>query len=215
MTRQLVGRLFFVLASCAIIVVAGGGITFLRRPVGILYLVLSVVWWLLAVVRQRGVTSTYDQKQRAIVTVFGVVTVPLLWVASPWEYAHFTGPVLRDGLVAWVGLALFATGVALQATAMWALRGLYTVRLGIQPGHHLVTGGPYRWVRHPGYLSYILAMTGMGLAMSSLIGLGLVVLIVPFLLWRIEREEEMLATEFGAKYQTYAQQTKRLIPLVY
>ena len=132
-----------------------------------------------------------------------------------WEYAHFVGPISRDGPLAWVGLVLFATGIALQAAAMWALRGLYTVRLGMQPGHRLVTSGPYRLVRHPGYLSYILAMTGIGLAMSSLVGLGLVVLIVPFLLRRIEREEEMLADEFGEKYRTYKQRTKRLIPLIY
>jgi protein-S-isoprenylcysteine O-methyltransferase Ste14 len=183
--------------------------------VGIIYLILSVVWWLLALVRQRGVTSTYDQRQRVIVTILGAVTVPLLLIAPPWEYAHFVGPISRDGPLAWAGLVLFATGIALQAAAMWALRGLYTVRLGMQPGHRLVTSGPYRLLRHPGYLSYILSMTGIGLAMSSLIGLGLAVLIVPFLLRRIEHEEEMLAAEFGEKYRTYKQQTKRLIPLVY
>lgn len=39
-------RLFFIAASCAIIgltiVVAGGGASFLRRPVGITYLILSL-----------------------------------------------------------------------------------------------------------------------------------------------------------------------------
>jgi len=31
----------------------------------------------------------------------------------------------------------------------------------------------------------------------------------------MEREEEMLLTEFGEEYRTYMRKTKRLIPLVY
>ncbi|MGQ9629780.1 MAG: methyltransferase family protein [bacterium] len=214
-TKILIGRLVsIIVASCAI-VVAGGGIAFLRRPMGIFYLVLSVVWWLLALVRRRGIPSTYDRKQRVIVITLGAVTVPLLIVVPPWEYAHFAGPIPRDGLLAWAGLVLFAAGITLQAAAMWTLRGFYTVRLGMQPGHRLVTSGPYCLVRHPGYLSYILSMMGVGLALSSLIGLGLAVLVMPFLLWRIRCEEEMLLAEFGDEYKTYMRQTKRLIPLIY
>lgn len=189
---------------------------FIRRPVGTLYLALWVVWWLVtALGRRRGVPSAYDRRQRMMVIAYSLVSVPLLIVAPPWEYAHFTGPIPRDGLLAWAGLALFTAGIALQAAAMWALRGMYTVRLGMQPGHHLVTSGPYRLVRHPGYLSYILSMMGIGLALSSLLGLGLVILVVPFILWRIEREEEMLLAEFGEEYRIYMQQINRLIPLVY
>lgn len=150
------------------------------------------------------------------VIAYSLVSAPLLIVAPPWEYAHFTGPFPRDGPVAWIGLVLFAAGIALQAAAMWELRGMYTVRLGMQPEHHLVTSGPYRLVRHPGYLSYIISMTGIGLALSSLVGLGLVILVAPFILWRIQHEETMLVAEFGEEYQAYVLQTKwRLIPLVY
>lgn len=216
MTKILIGRLIFIAASCVIIVVAGGGVAFIHRPVGTLYLALWVAWWVVTSLgRQSGAPSAYDRTQRVIVMAMSFVSVPLLIVGPPWEYAHFTGPIPRDGPVAWIGLALFAAGIALQAAAMWVLRGMYTVRLGMQPGHHLVTNGPYRLVRHPGYLSYIVSMTGIGLALSSLVGLGLPILVVPFILWRIRHEEEMLVVEFGEEYRTYVQQTKRLIPLVY
>ncbi|MDO8568665.1 MAG: isoprenylcysteine carboxylmethyltransferase family protein, partial [Dehalococcoidales bacterium] len=125
-------------------------------------------------------------------------------------------PIPRDGPLAYAGLTLFAAGISLQAAAMRALGDFYTVRLGRQPGHRLVTSGPYRLIRHPGYLSYLLSMMGIGLALSSLIGLGLVALVFPFLLWRIRREEEMLTAEFDGEYKAYKKQTKwRLIPLVY
>lgn len=211
-----IGLLVFVAACCVSIVAAGGGIGFLRRPVGALYLVFWIVWWvLIAAGRPRGVPSAYDRSQRAIL-VLGIVALVGLVVGPPYEYAHFAGPIRRDGPLAWVGLALFAAGIALQAAAFWALRGLYTSRLGIQPGHRLVTSGPYRLVRHPGYLSNLLCLGGMGLALSSLVGLGLTLFVVPLIVRRIAREEEMLATEFGRAYEQYRRQTRwRLMPYVF
>ena len=217
MIKMLAGRFVFIAASCVIVVVAGGGADFLRRPVGALYLALWVVWWLVTSLgRQFGTPSTYDRTQRVLVMALSSVSMPLLIVGPPWDYARFAGPIPRDGPLAWMGLALFATGIALQAAAMWALRGMYTIRLGRQPGHRLITNGPYRLVRHPGYLSYILSMTGIGLALSSLLGLGLTILVLPFILWRIQHEEEMLMAEFGEEYQTYRRRTRwRLMPWAY
>ena len=214
--RFLLGRLVFVAVLCAIVITAGGGAAFIRRPVGAVYLALWVVWWLATVVgRQRGASSAYDRKQRVIVVLTAVAVLPALVAAPPWEYAHFNGPIPRDGPLAWAGLVLFAAGITLQSAAMWALRGFFTVRLGVQPEQRLVTSGPYRCVRHPAYLSYLLSMTGIGLALSSLVGLGLAVMIVPFFLWRISGEEKMLVAEFGDAYRAYQRQARRLIPLVY
>jgi len=70
-------------------------------------------------------------------------------------------------------------------------------------------------VRHPGYLGAILCHTGMGLTFSSLIAIGLSILFIPVLIWRIGREEEMLLTEFGEEYRAYMLETRRLIPLIY
>ncbi len=217
MSKMLLGRSIFIVASSVIIILAGGGAAFLRRPVGALYLALWVVWWLVTSLgRQFGTPSAYDRTQRLLVMALSAVSVPLLIVAPPWEYAHFAGPIPRDGPLAWMGLAVFAAGIALQAAAMWTLRGMYTIRLGRQPGHRLVTSGPYRLVRHPGYLSYLVSLTGIGLALSSLLGLGLTILVLPFILWRIRHEEEMLMAEFGQEYQTYRRQTRwRLMPWAY
>lgn len=218
MIKRLLGQIVFIAGSGAIIVLAGGGVTFLRRPVGVVYLVLWAVWFLAtALGRQWGGPSSYDQKQRLFITIaVAVFTVPVLVVAPPWEYAHFTGPIPRDGPLAWVGLVIFAGGIVLYSAAMWALRGSYRVRLGVEAGQRLVTSGPYRLVRHPGYLSYIVSLMGIGLALSSLSALGLTVLVTLFLLWRIKHEEEMLVAEFGKEYKVYMQRTKwRLIPLAY
>lgn len=214
--KRMVGLLFFALLCCVLIVLAGGGRAFLRRPVGVAYLVLWIGWWLLiAVGRQRGAPSAYDRSQRVILAL-GVVALAGLVLGPPWEYARLSGPIPRDGLWAWLGLALFAAGIGLQAAAFWALRGFYTSRLGIQPQHRLVTSGPYRLVRHPGYLSNLLCLAGIGLALSSLIGLGLTLFVVPLIVRRIAREEEMLVAELGEGYEGYRQRTRwRLIPYLF
>jgi protein-S-isoprenylcysteine O-methyltransferase Ste14 len=51
-----------------------------------------------------------------------------------------------------------------------------------------VTSSPYRLVRHRGYLSNWLCLAGIGLALSSLVGLGLTLFGVPRVALRIERE---------------------------
>ena len=90
------------------------------------------------------------------------------------------------------------------------------VRLGVQPEHRLVTSGPYRLVRHPGYLSNLLCLASVGLAVSSLGGLGLSWFVVPLIVQRIAREEEMLIAELGQEYGRYRQRTRwRLIPRVF
>ena len=202
-------------AFSAIVIALGGGVAFIRQPVGALYLVLWFAWgFVTALGRQRGVASTYERRQRIFTALGGPIMIAII-VVAPWEYANFAGPIPRDGLLAWIGLSLFAVGDVLQAAAMWSLRGLYTFRLGVQPGHRLVTSGAYRLVRHPGYLGAILCLTGMALSMGSLVAIVLSVLFVPILIWRIGREEEMLLTEFGEDYRAYMQKTKRLIPIVY
>ncbi|MDD5081902.1 MAG: isoprenylcysteine carboxylmethyltransferase family protein [Dehalococcoidales bacterium] len=214
--KALVGRVFFIAVSTAVIAVIAGGASFIRDPVGITYLMLWIAWWVVTTLgRQPGTPSAYDEK-RWLIVVLGVVGMTILIFVAPWEYTHFTGPIPRNGSVAWAGLTLLTSGIILQTLAMWWLRGFYTVRLNIQQKQRLVTDGPYRLVRHPGYLSYLVSLTGLGLALGSLAALGLVLLAIPFLVWRITKEEEMLVTAFGKEYINYLRQTRwRLVPFIY
>ncbi len=216
MVKRLVGRVLLTAVTCLIITLAGGGWAFLRRPVGVPFLCLWIVWWTaIALGRPRGVRSAYDRRQRWIMAL-GATALLLLMVAAPWEYAHLPGPLPRDGILSRVGLAVFAAGIGLHSAAMWALRGLYTSRLGRQPGHRLVRGGAYRWVRHPGYASNVLSMIGIGFALSSIVALATTAATVPLILRRIDDEEKMLLAEFGDEYRTYVERTAwRLIPRVY
>ena len=79
-----------------------------------------------------------------------------------------------------------------------------------------MTGGPYRWVRHPSYTAELVAFTGIGLALGNWLSL-LAAATLPLLalLVRIRVEEAALLTSLGEPYRTSADGTKRLLPRVW
>ncbi|MDQ1289678.1 MAG: hypothetical protein QG622_3244 [Actinomycetota bacterium] len=67
-----------------------------------------------------------------------------------------------------VGVLLMVLGAVPVVWAMGVNRHLEkTVRIQSERGHQVVTGGPYRFVRHPMYLGAIIQMIGTALLLSS------------------------------------------------
>jgi len=209
-----VARSVLIGLSAVLIIIAGGGVAFVQRPVGAAYAALWMAMWVVtAIWRKRG--SPSPGREHLIILSLGGVGMLALMILIPWEYMNFDGPLERDGGLSAFGLVLFALGIMLQTAAMLKLHGGFTVYLGVRSGSKLVTTGPYRYIRHPGYTSYLMTLTGIGLGLSSLIGIALAASMVPFLLWRIKGEERMLVAEFGEEYRMYMRRTKKLIPFLY
>jgi protein-S-isoprenylcysteine O-methyltransferase Ste14 len=117
------------------------------------------------------------------------------------------------GQGAWLGVALAAAGLAIRAWGMRTLGGAYSRTLRTTSEQRLVTTGPYRWVRHPGYLGSIAVWVGASLAFHSWLS-ALIVAAVMLIAygWRIQAEERMLVDHFGDEYVRYRGRTARLIP---
>lgn len=76
------------------------------------------------------------------------------------------------------------------------------------------TSGTYRWVRHPIYLSYIIAAFGTLMRHPSFYNTGVVLAGIALMLWRIRFEERLLMQD--ERYRNYVAQVRyRLIPGVY
>lgn len=76
----------------------------------------------------------------------------------------------------------------------------------------LVTHGPYRWVRHPFYVTAALLMTSVTvLAANWLIGLTSLI-VLALLAVRTPKEEAMLTERFGDRYRDYMARTGRFLP---
>jgi protein-S-isoprenylcysteine O-methyltransferase Ste14 len=77
----------------------------------------------------------------------------------------------------------------------------------------IVTHGPYRWVRHPFYVSFLLLLAGSAMITRDVIALGSFGLGLAILTWTARREEQRLATSaFGADYVSYLGRTGRFVP---
>jgi protein-S-isoprenylcysteine O-methyltransferase Ste14 len=107
--------------------------------------------------------------------------------------------------------------VAGNAICFWAMRVnrffSSIIRIQSDRGQHVIDSGPYAVIRHPGYLGGILVMLGSGLALCSWIAWAfLVVVSVPFLMYRVITEDRVLQSELPG-YSDYAARVRwRLLP---
>ena len=76
--------------------------------------------------------------------------------------AWLLGPGAMPGMpaVAWVGVGLGGLGLIIRLWSVLTLRQRYTRTLLVHEGHAIERGGPYRFVRHPGYLGSLLCLNG-------------------------------------------------------
>ena len=118
-------------------------------------------------------------------------------------------------IVAWCGLFTFCFGIAIRQWSIVTLGMFYTRALMIASNHRLVRGGPYKVVRHPGYLGNIMTWTGFGFTFSWIGGVIILLAMSAAYVYRIRAEESMLLEAFGKQYQQYMMTTKKLIPYIY
>ena len=89
------------------------------------------------------------------------------------------------------------------------------VKIQDERGQHVITTGPYSYVRHPMYAGAILFFAGTALVLGSWWGLVSVLAFIALLAIRIFIEEQTLRTGLQG-YDDYAAQVRyRLIPMVW
>jgi methyltransferase len=62
-----------------------------------------------------------------------------------------------------VGATVFAFGKLIKWSAITALGRAWTFRVVVVPGDPLISGGPYRFFRHPNYLGVVGELAGVAL----------------------------------------------------
>jgi protein-S-isoprenylcysteine O-methyltransferase len=125
------------------------------------------------------------------------------------------GAIATNSLIAWAGIAVGAIGLGVRIWSMLVLGRDYTRSLRTRREQTIIDRGPYRAIRHPGYLGSILVWTGSRLAVNWLVALITAVLLVAVYCYRISAEEDMLEEHFGEAYLSYKTRTWRLVPLLW
>ena len=116
----------------------------------------------------------------------------------------------RDLSVAWhvAGAVLLAVGLELSAWAMIANAYFSTaVRIQSDRGHTVCSTGPYRFVRHPGYVGFILQSISVPFLLGSLWALIPGITATVFMIIRTSLEDRTLQAELPG-YQDYVQKVR-------
>ncbi|MGE0195408.1 MAG: isoprenylcysteine carboxylmethyltransferase family protein, partial [Methylocystis sp.] len=154
-----------------------------------------------------------DRGNRWVIAAFLIISLLAAYLPA-WADREGIWP-LDGNAVRWLGVALLAAGGALRLWPVAVLGPRFSGLVAIQPGHELATTGPYSHVRHPSYLGLLISAIGWGLAFNTVVGVLLALANLPPLVARMNAEERLLNSTFGAAYDDYRARTARLIPGVY
>jgi protein-S-isoprenylcysteine O-methyltransferase Ste14 len=113
-------------------------------------------------------------------------------IAYVYPYAQVIYLRWSPGYVAWpaAGLILVTLGAVLSLVSLVTIGKLFGIRPVLRG---LVTSGPYRLIRHPMYLSYVIADIGYNLEEWNSITLLLVLIGWGSLIYRIQAEERVMS----------------------
>jgi protein-S-isoprenylcysteine O-methyltransferase Ste14 len=193
-------------------------LVFRHGAAGVAFIVLLLTWAAFETVMgvlQRLRATGPDTRDPS----YFVLLLALLAAVVAAEVLGRRGRLLWPGGLVWpvaAGLVLIAAGLGLRAWSIVTLGRFFQYQIKVQPGHQVVTSGPYRYVRHPSYTGIAMVLAGIALASGDVWSLPAVaVLGGAGLAVRIRAEERQLTQALGADYERFAAGRKRLVPGVW
>jgi protein-S-isoprenylcysteine O-methyltransferase Ste14 len=220
MSMALLIRIFAVALSIglylALAIIGGGGIeAFFSNPARTALVVVTLALGVASLFVDGNLSPGLreDRSNRWVIAAFLIIGLLAAYLPA-WADRENVWKLDGDA-VRWLGVALLAAGGALRLWPVAVLGWRFSGLVAIQPGHELVTTGPYRYIRHPSYLGLLISALGWGLAFNTAVGVVLALANIPPLVARMNAEERLLSSEFGAAYEIYRAHTARLIPGMY
>ena len=140
------------------------------------------------------------------VAFFALIVVPALDNRFIWSPVAPWVPILGDVIIVFSFLFIF-----------WVIKvnSFAASNIRVEEGQRVIDTGPYAYVRHPMYAGAFWLLVGTPLALGSWWSLGLIVLFMPVLLWRLLDEEKIIRKDLRG-YTEYIQKVRyRLVPFVW
>lgn len=176
----------------------------------------TVLVWIALEIRQglnrRAGATTTDRGSLNLLRALGFGGALLGALALRVQAAAFT----YSTVVIAISLVIMWAGIGLRWWSFHTLGHYFTFQVMTSKDQPVINTGPYRLVRHPGYLALLLILFGIGLSYGN--WLSLVALLLPMLAGLVNRirvEEGALASTLGDRYTSYAAGRKRLVPYVW
>jgi protein-S-isoprenylcysteine O-methyltransferase Ste14 len=159
----------------------------------------------------------FDRRQEGIWLAIALRLAGLLtWVAT---VLYLVRPqaiaVCQLDLPEWLRWSGGVFGIAGVLLMYWTLANLgknLTDTVSTRRDATLITSGPYRWVRHPFYVTAALLMLAAALLSANLLIAVSGAMVILLLALRTPKEEQRLIDRFGDDYRQYMAQTGRFLP---
>ena len=180
---------------------------------------LAALWWadrsrwtLLVLLLSEGFTLVLVLLARTARLRDASWAAVLLNVYAAFSYVFFDPRITTQLIPQAVGVTLQLCGTMWQFVAKMVIGRSF----GALPALRVVViGGPYRIVRHPIYLGYLVGHVGFLLVNFSWRNLSVLSVLYVVQVLRVKREEDILSAN-SADYRLYRQRVRyRLIPFVY
>ena len=179
------------------------GLLFLLTPT------FTITDWIY-VLQHLIVLTTALRRPTPTVWDYSIGSTIAVGIAYTYPYAQVIYLRWSPGYVAssTAGLVLVTLAAVLSMACLLSMRRCFGVRPALRG---LVTSGPYRFVRHPMYFSYVLGDIGYNLQEWNFVTICLVLIGWTSLLYRMRAEERLLSRH--AEWSAYVAAVRyRLLP---
>jgi len=158
-----------------------------------------------------------EHEARPLLIIRPLLGIPWYLVVLGWFFVPRWTQWSSLALPTWAritGMVLGGLGLLLLWRSHKALGANFRPTLEVSPDQQLITAGPYRHVRHPLYLAFLIMLASTGLiAANWFIGVVGVFLIASITVVRIPREEQLLRERFQERFSAYMACTPALLPI--
>jgi protein-S-isoprenylcysteine O-methyltransferase Ste14 len=180
--------------------------------------ILVVVWLFGYVARLRSKAPARRARSHLTLQVPAatllIVCFALMFNAHSYNLRMQVTP--DSDLLGTIGAALAVVGVAFAVWARVVLGHNWSgLVMMVREGHQLVQAGPYALVRHPIYTGMLAAIVGAALTLGTLASWIAVASGLFGILLRVDVEERLMSSEFGAAHADYRARTRKLIPFIW
>jgi protein-S-isoprenylcysteine O-methyltransferase Ste14 len=195
------------------------------RLLPLIFWVILWTYWLISAFRvKKSVPTdrTWWFRTIGIRLVIFIVVVWAIYAGHGGAFEHIVSdffnqssrPTIGGILLGVLGVFLCATGITFAIWARVYLGKNWGMPMTFRKKPELVASGPYRFVRHPIYSGFLLAVLGTALVDGPIWFLVLLFMGIYFI-YSAKVEEGMMLKEFPDQYPAYMKRTKAVIPFVW
>ena len=166
---------------------------------------------------QARTAEKFDRRQEGLLLAVALRLAGLLmWVATLvyliWPSAVMWASLPLPAWLRWLGAAFGLAGAGMMVWTLSNLGKNLTDTVATRHDATLVTSGPYRFVRHPFYVTAALLILGASLLSANWLILAGGLAAMALLVMRTPKEEQKLVEKFGDPYRAYMERTGRFLP---